>query len=341
MKDLYQILGINKGASEEEIKRAYKKLALQYHPDKNPNNKESEEKMKEINEAYSVLSDPQKRQEYEMGGFGRGGDGFGFGFDPFDIASKMRGFGFNFGGFRRQDHRGKGRDIRVDLNLTLEEIYRGVNKKIKFNHSVGCVSCDGSGGKENTCDVCNGQGMRMQVFETGMGKMVNQQICGKCNGSGKIIIEPCRKCNGVGSEVKTDFIDITIPQGVENGHTFIMKGGGDFIKNGVSGDLFIVVNEIADKDIQRQGNDIIKKIELSYLDFILGNEYILETFDGKIKINIPELSEVGDNLRIKGKGFKKNGLVGDMIIILNLTLPKKIDTKEKELLEEIKNFKNV
>lgn len=335
MKDLYQILGVEKNASEEEIKKAYKKLALQYHPDKNPDNKEAEERMKEINDAYTTLSDPDKKRQYDMGGSNMGGNGFGF--DPFDIASRMRDFGF--GGFRRHQHQQKGRDIRIDLNLTLEEIYRGTTKKLRFNHSVQCDGCSGSGGKENTCDVCNGQGMVTQVFQTPMGKMVNQQICGKCNGSGRIIVDPCKKCNGIGTQVKTDTVDITIPQGVDNGHTFIVKGGGDYLKNGVTGDLYVVINEVAHKDLQRQGNDLIKKISLSYVDFILGNEYILDTFDGKIKINIPELSEVGDNLRIKGKGFKKGGIVGDMIVILNLTLPKKITDKEKELLGEIKNIK--
>lgn len=336
MKDLYQILGLKKGATEEEIKKAYKKLALQYHPDKNPDNKEAEEKMKEINEAYSILSDPQKRQDYEMGGFNRGN-----GFDPFDIASRMRDFGFGFGGFRRQQHQQKGRDLRVQLNLTLEEIYRGTKKKFNFNHSVFCEPCSGTGGKESSCDACNGQGMITQVFQTQMGKMVNQQICGKCNGSGKIITDPCKKCNGVGAQLKTDSAEINIPEGIENGHTFVVTGGGDYTKNGVSGDLYVIVNEIPNKDIQRQGNDLIRKIDLSYIDFILGNDYILDTFDGKIKINIPELSEVGDNLRIKGKGFKRNGLVGDMIVVLNLTLPKKISEKEKELLSEIKNIKNI
>jgi molecular chaperone DnaJ len=334
MKDLYEILGVNKNASEDEIKKAYKKLAIQYHPDKNPGNKEAEEKMKEINSAYNTLSDPESRRKYDMGGDQMGG----FGFDPFDIASRMRDFGFGFGG--RQRHQQKGRDIKINLNLSLEEIYRGTNKKLKFNHSVGCNTCSGTGGKESTCTACNGQGMATQVIETQMGRMVTQHICGKCNGSGKIIIEPCKTCNGVGATISTDTVDLKIPEGVDNGHTFLVKGGGDFIKNGITGDLYVVINELNNPTMQRQGNDLLKKINLSYVDFIIGNDYILDTFDGKIKINVPELSNVGDNLRIKGKGFKKNGIVGDLIVILELVLPKKISEKEKELLTEIKNLKN-
>lgn len=334
MKDLYKVLGLEKGASIDEIKKAYKTLALKYHPDKNPNNKEAEEKMKEINEAYSVLSDDDKRREYEMGGFGGGGFG---GFDPFDIASRMAGFNFNFGG--RQQRQQRGRDIKIDLNISLEEIYRGTSKKIVFNHSVGCSSCSGSGGKENNCDACDGRGVMMQVFETQMGKMVNQRICGKCNGRGKIIIDPCKICNGVGSVVKTDTIDVNIPEGTDNGHTFLVRGAGDFIRNGNPGDLYVVIHEAPNPNMHRQGNDLVKKITLSYVDFIIGNEYILETFDGKIKINIPQLSNVGDNLRIKGKGFRKNGGVGDLLIILELNLPKQISEKEKELLTEIKKLK--
>lgn len=337
MKDLYEILGVSKDASEEDIKKAYKKLAVKYHPDKNPGNKEAEEKMKEINNAYNVLSDPDNKRKYDMGGDNMGG---GFGFDPFDIASRMRDFGFGFGGgFRsNQGFQQKGRDIKIDLGISLEEIYKGTTKKIRFNHSVSCKTCSGTGGKESTCDVCNGQGMVVQIVETQFGRMVNQRICGKCNGAGKVIVDPCKTCNGAGAVVSTDVADIVIPQGCENGHTMIVKGGGDFIKGGVSGDLYVVINELPHPNTQRQGNDMIKKINLTYLDFILGTEYILDTFDGKIKINVPELSEVKDNLRIKGKGFKRNGLVGDMLVVLELTLPKKIKEEEKELLTKIKNL---
>lgn len=326
MEDYYKILGVEKDATAEQIKKAYRNLAKTHHPDAGGN----EEEFKKISVAYETLSDEEKRRRYDSGGQNPMG-----GFDPFDIASRMGGFGFN--PFGRQQHRQKGADIRIDLNLSLEEIYKGVNKKIRFNHYVGCQSCNGRGGKEATCDGCNGQGVISQVVQTPMGRMMNQRICGKCGGSGQMIVEPCGTCNGSASTIKTEMIDISVPQGIDNGHMFAVKGGGNFTKGGESGDLYVVINEMSTPNMYRQGNDLVKKIDLSYIDFILGNEYILETFDGKIKINIPELSNIGDNLRIKGKGFKKNESVGDMIISLNLVLPKQISEKEKQLLTEIKN----
>ena len=327
MEDYYKILGVDRNASVDDIKKAYRNLAKTHHPDIGGN----EEEFKKISVAYETLSDEQKRANYDNGGMNPNMGGF----DPFDLASRMRGFGFNPFGRQQQ----KGRDLRFELALNLEEIYRGTKRKIRFNHSVMCDPCNGTGGKESACDMCGGQGILQQIVQTPMGRMMNQTICRKCNGGGKIIIDPCKTCNGSGSTVRADVIDLDIPQGVENGHTFVVQGGGDFARNALHGDLYVVIVENPHPTIQRQGNDAIKKITLSYLDFILGGDYILETFDGKIKINIPELSEVGDNLRIKGKGFKRNGNVGDMIIVLQLSFPKEITTKEKELLLEIKNLK--
>jgi molecular chaperone DnaJ len=324
MEDYYKILGVEKNATAEEIKKAYRNLAKTHHPDVGGN----EEEFKKISAAYETLSNEEKRRNYD-----NGGNNPNMNFDPFNMGN----FGFNpFG--NRQPASQKGRDIRLDLTLTLEEIYRGTNKKIKFNHSVGCDTCSGTGGKDTACDACNGQGVITQTVQTPMGRMMNQKMCGKCRATGRIIIDPCKTCNGVGSVLKTEMLDLKIPEGVEHGHAFIVKSGGDYIRGGALGDLYIVINELNTPLMYRQGNDLIKKINLSYVDFILGNEYILDTFDGKIKINIPELSNIGDNLRIKGKGFKKNGSVGDMILSLDLTLPKQISDKEKELLKEIKNI---
>lgn len=327
MEDYYKILGVEKNASVDEIKKAYRNLAKTHHPDVGGN----EEEFKKISVAYETLSDENKRKSYDNGGRHQNMGGF----DPFDVASRMRGFNPFGGGMRQQ----KGRDIKIDLPLNLEEIYRGVNKKIKFNHSVGCDTCGGSGGKGSSCNTCGGKGIVVEIFETNVGRMINQRTCYNCNGSGSIIVDPCKACNGAGSVVKSEFVELKIPEGVENGHTFVLQGGGDYIKNGPSGDLYIIINELPNSEMQRQGNDLIKKINLKYVDFILGNEYILETFDGKIKINIPELSQIGDHLRIKSKGFKKGGVVGDMIISLELKLPKEISDKEKELLTNIKNLK--
>lgn len=319
MEDYYKILGLERDATPDQIKKAYRNLAKTHHPDVGGN----EEEFKKISTAYEVLSDEQKRANYDNGGNNR--------FDPF------MGGGFGFNPFTNQQV--KGRDIKIDLTLTLEEIYRGVSKKIKFNHLVGCETCSGTGGKDSMCDGCNGHGVITQTVNTPMGRMMNQRMCGKCRGTGRIIIDPCKTCNGGGAVIKSENITIDVPQGVHGGHAFLVRNGGDYVKNGPSGDLYIIINELNTPMMYRQGNDIVKKISLSYVDFILGNDYILETFDGKIKINIPELSNIGDNLRIKGKGFKNKDVLGDMILLLDLTLPKQITEEEKELLQQIKTIK--
>lgn len=315
MEDLYGILGVEKTATQDDIKKAYRNLSKKHHPDVGGN----EEEFKKISSAYGTLSDEQKRKEYD---------------NKDSFVSMFQ----NMGGFRRP-HR-KGRDIRFDLSMTLEEFYRGVDKKINFTHAVSCETCNGTGGIEQMCDQCGGNGIVTQIIDTQMGRMMNQRTCQKCRGEGKIILDPCKICNGGGSTLKHEQIELKVPEGVENGHTFLVRGGGDFIRGGISGDLYVFLHEIEDPNQYRTGNDLYKKINLSYIDFILGNDYILETFDGKIKINIPQLSKVGENLRIKGKGFNKNGSQGDMILNLDIVLPTEVSDKEKELLTEIKNLKN-
>lgn len=326
MEDLYQILGVEKTSSQEEIKKAYRLKAKEHHPDKGGD----EEFFKKISHANDVLSNEEKRTQYDNGTLGRHQHGH----NPFaDIVNQYR---------NQQRHNNslrKGRDIRLDIHLSLEEIYTGIKKKIHFSHLVKCNDCGGTGGKEGVCDQCNGEGMRVQIFNTPAGQMMNQQTCGKCRGLGTIITEPCGACKTVGGNVKQDTISLDIPEGVDDGHTFLVNDGGDYTRNGLNGDLYVVVNEINNDIKYREGNDLINKIKLGYVDFIIGNDYILQTFNGKIKIEIPPLSQVGDKLRIKSKGFKKNGLIGDLIVILELELPKSILPEEKELLTKIKNLK--
>lgn len=321
--NLYEILGVEKTATQDEIKANYRKLAKEHHPDIGGD----EEKFKSISHAYNVLSDEEKRRNYDNGGGQRMGG------NPFaDVVNHFRA------NFHRQQARG--RDIRSDIVLSLEEIYRGVKKSIAYSHFVSCVGCAGTGGETQSCDQCGGQGVRVQVIETPMGRMMNQQICGKCQGSGSFISNPCSTCKGAGGVIRQDVVNIDIPEGISDGHSFVVNGGGDYIRNGTPGDFYIVIRENNSKELYREGNDLIKKITLGYVDFIIGNDYILQTFDGQIKIEIPQLSKVGDKLRIKSKGFKKNGLIGDMIVILELELPKMISEEEKELLTKIKNLNN-
>ncbi len=321
--NLYEILGVEKTASQEEIKKSYRNLSKIHHPDAGGN----EETFKEINNAYSILSDEEKRRNYDTGG--RQGARFT---NPFaDMVNH----------FRANAHRqqSKGRTIQSTITLSLEEIYRGVKKTISFTHKVQCGDCSGSGGDSQMCDECGGQGIKVHIFETNQGRIMNQQICHKCNGSGNFISNPCNTCHGSGGVLKQDVINLDIPEGVEHGHTFVVNGGGDYLRNGIAGDFHIVILENTSPDLYREGNDLLKKINVGYVDFIIGNDYILETFDGKIKINIPPLSKNGDKLRVKSKGFNRNGVVGDMIVILNLILPTEIDDEEKELLIKIRENK--
>jgi molecular chaperone DnaJ len=326
VENLYEILEVEKSASQEDIKKSFRQLAIKYHPDKNPDSQEAEEKFKQINNAYEILGDEQKRKNYDNGIDPRQHNPFA------DIINQFRNQ------YNAHQSNQRGRDIIIDTQLTFEEIYRGTHKEIVYHHSVQCQECSGTGGKEDNCPQCQGQGIRIQIFDTGMGRMVQQHMCGRCRGSGKIIVDPCRNCHGVGGVVKQDMVQVTIPEGVDNGHRFRIVGAGDYIKQGRYGDVFIHVLEHADPTITRDGNDLYKKITLSYVDFILGNDYILKTFDGQLKIVIPPLSKVNDKLRLKSKGFKKNGIVGDMYVILELELPRHISEEEKELLTKIKHL---
>jgi len=329
MSNYYDILGVPKDASADDIKKAYRKLAIEFHPDKNPDNTNAEEKMKEINEAYATLSNADKKSVYD-----NGGRQHFTGHGHMDMDDILRDFAF--GGRRRQV---KGGNIKVDVKLTFEEIYKGINKTIKYDRSVKCDPCGGIGGKTNKCNSCDGRGVKDVVFEVqGFGRMVQQITCQKCGGEGTMIIDACIKCNGKGYNIITESIDITIPEGIENGFTFVSAGGGHYAKNGINGDLFIVISEISQNDMVRHGNDIIRNIKINYYDLILGVEHIITTFDGKLKISIPQGSKHGDRLVVKGKGFKRNNVNGDIILVLEILTPNKISDEEKEILIKLKNL---
>ena len=336
-KDLYKILGVNKGANEKEIKKAYRKLSKEYHPDVNPNNKEAEEKFKEIAEAYSVLSDPQKRSNYDKYGsadgnrFG-GGNPFGGGMD--DIFSQFFG-----GGRRNRVRKPKGRDLKITINLTLEEIHTGVNKTFKYRRMKKCNTCDGKGGETQVCNSCNGSGVVSQVVDTPFGRMEQQIQCPSCNGSGNTLKTTCGTCNGKGSNVSEETIDIRVPKGIHDGQMMVNKGLGDYVRDGIPGDLIVQIVELPHENFIRNGDDLLHKLKIPYHTLVLGGDIEVKTIDGKIKINIKEGTDIGENLRVPGKGLYSNGPHrGDLIIETWLEVPKKIN---KEYREKVENLKDI
>ena len=330
MKDYYQILGVNENASQDDIKKSYRKLAVMYHPDKNPNDKVAEDKFKEINEAYENLSDPEKKNRYDhMRSHGG---------DPNDQYDEMfRAMRDMYGRMRKPTI--KGQDLRINVELSLEEIYNGTTRTLRYSRKVACDSCNGTGGKQDVCGTCNGNGFSkitqrgpFGIIQTVMG------ICNSCNGSGRVVKDPCKSCNGESSKIKEEVLDINIPQGVENGMMFSKKGFGNHILNGIPGDLIIAILERPNEDFIRDGLDLSTNVSLPYPDLVLGVEREVKTIDGKIKIKIPANSKPNDVLRIRQKGMKINTKRGDLMLTINLEMPKIVTNEYKETLEKLKNI---
>lgn len=332
MKDYYNILGVNENATQEEIKKSYRKLAVQYHPDKNPNNKEAEEKFKEISEAYDTLSDDNKKNQYDSV---RKYGGLGGQFDQMDEI--LRRFGVNRGGMRRPNI--KGQDLRLNIEVTLEEVYNGTTKHIRYNRRASCDNCSGTGGKQDSCQNCGGNGFGKQVFRDNYGNtQISMGLCQNCNGTGKIIIDPCKTCNGESWVLKDETLDVNLPQGVEDGMMFVKKGFGNHIRNGNPGDLIIVVVEKPHEHFVRTGIDLNTNVSLTYPELILGSEKEIKTIDGVIKINIPNNTKPNQVLRIRQKGLQINGTKGDLMLTINLEMPKIVNNEYKELLEKLKQI---
>lgn len=367
-RDYYEVLGVDKSASADEIKKAYRKMAIKYHPDKNPGDKEAEEKFKEAAEAYDVLSNPEKKQRYDqfghagMSGAAAGGGGFGGGgFSMEDIFSQFgdifgghfSGGGFGgfsgFGGGARGGGRRvqRGSDIRIRVKLSLKEIVHGVEKKIKINKMVVCPECGGKGAVSaadiQTCDNCHGTGVVSKVVQTMFGQMQSQGVCPKCNGEGKIITNPCRKCGGSGLVKDTEEISFKIPAGVAQGMQLTVQGKGNAAKNGgINGDLLVVIEEEPDKELQRDGNDLIYSLFISVPDAILGTSVEIPAIDGKLRIKIEPGTQSGKILRLRGKGVPDiNGYgSGDLLVYVQVWIPKSTTAEERAQLEKFKSAPN-
>ena len=360
-RDYYEVLGVDKSASADDIKKAYRKLAVKYHPDKNPGDKAAEEKFKEAAEAYSVLSDADKKARYDQfghsgvegagpdfsGGFGNLNDilndlfggAFGGGFGGFS------GFGGGFGGGQRQQQRVyRGRDIRVRVKLTLEEIAHGVEKDITIEKSVPCQDCGGKGAKNSsdikTCPACNGTGQVQRVVNSFLGQTVTYSTCQQCGGEGKVITNPCRTCGGTGLVRKRETIKVKIPAGVEAGMQLTIQGEGHAAKNnGINGDLLVVIEEQEHPNLKREGNNLYYTKVVSLPDAILGAEVEVPCLDGAYKIKVEPGTQSGTVVRLRNKGLPTvNGYggTGDMYVKIAVWIPKKLEKDEKAVIESLR-----
>jgi molecular chaperone DnaJ len=356
-RDLYQVLGISRSASQEEIKKAYRKLAIQYHPDKNPGNKEAEERFKEIAEAYAILSDPDKRARYDrFGHTSTSGAGDFRGFS--NIEDAFSAFGDIFGDFgdifgtpfrRRRSHssQNRGSDLQIRLSISLEEIATGVRKKIKVKKYVSCNSCNGTGNAGNSrttdCPLCHGTGEIRQVSQSFFGQMVNITTCHRCNGSGKIVTNPCRICNGEGRVMGEKTIEIHIPAGVSTGNYIPLRGEGNTGRNnGPAGDLLVYIEEKSHNIFTRNGNDVIISLPLSYAQAVLGNNIEIPTLTGKAKLNIPAGTQDGKVLRMrKGIPHLHGNGIGDQLVKVYVYVPTKLTSTEKQKIKELDEYQNL
>ncbi|RMG21875.1 MAG: molecular chaperone DnaJ [Bacteroidetes bacterium] len=359
-RDYYEILGVSRSVTKEELKKAYRKLALKYHPDKNPNDQEAEEKFKEAAEAYEVLSDEQKRAAYDR--FGHAGVGGAGGsryqerayediFSQFgDIFGEGSPFGdiFGGGGGRRRRRRGqRGSDLRVTISLSLEEIATGVEKRIKLKRMVPCKECNGTGAEHanafSTCPTCHGHGEIRQQAGGGFFQQIVVTTCPTCQGEGKIISTNCQACAGKGRIEQEDVVPVRIPAGVQEGMTLNVRGKGHAgVRGGSSGDLIIQIKEKPSELFERDGNNLIHQLFISFPDAALGTQVEVPTLSGKARFKVAPGTQAGKVVRLKGKGLPSinNYRTGDLLIHINVWTPKKLPSEEKKLLSRLKKSPN-
>lgn len=352
-RDYYDILGVDKNADAQAIKKAYRKLAMKYHPDRNPDNKEAEEKFKEVNEAYEVLSDENKRRTYDQfghegvngqggfGGQGFGGQGFGGFEDIFgDVFGDIFGGGFGNSRTRRRGPE-RGSDIRHSINISFEEAAFGKKTSIKLNRSEECSECNGSGAKvgtsKKTCPTCNGAGEVRTVQRTPFGNIASSRICSTCEGEGEVIESPCPKCSGRGSTRKVKTIEVDIPAGIDDGQMIKLSGQGEIgSKGGPRGDLYLVINVERHPLFTREGNDIHFEMPITFVQAALGDEIEVPTLDGKVKYKVPEGTQSGTVFRLREKGIPRirGNSRGDQYVKVVVDVPKKLNESQKDILRE-------
>ncbi|UCB52956.1 MAG: molecular chaperone DnaJ [Candidatus Zixiibacteriota bacterium] len=361
-RDYYEVLGLGRDAAEDDIKKAYRKLALQYHPDKNPGNQEAEEKFKEATEAYEVLKDSRKRSTYDQFGHaglgGAGGFG-GFDFTSFDLGDALRAFMRDFGGFgsvfddffgasRARQGPPKGRDMQIRLKLSLEEIATGVEKKIKIKRLQKCGECSGSGAAQGTskktCPKCQGAGQVRRVSRSLFGQFVNVSTCDQCNGEGMVVDKPCPACRGEGREKGTSTVSVKIPAGVTSGNYIQLRGAGNAgPRGGPPGDVIVLIQEQDHPAFKRHGDDIIHDTMISFTQAALGIEITIPTLDGNASLKIPPGTQSGKVFRLRGKGVPRlQGYgKGDEFVRVLVWVPTRLSSEEKKLLKELSSKENM
>jgi len=348
-EDYYATLGVQKGASKEEIKKAYKKLAKKYHPDLNKDNTQAHEQFQKINEANSILSDEKKRAHYDrfgtaegmsggQGGFGGFSGAQGFDFDINDIFEGFFGGGFNRRGRKKRDTTGA--DLRYDVELTLDDAYHGVTKNIKFRSEATCTDCEGNGssdGKTTQCSDCHGTGQQVKQQRTPFGVFQTSTVCSSCGGEGQTLEHPCKTCSGSGRSVQQRTVEVKIPAGIENASRVRVRNEGEAgLRGGAPGDLYVVISVKEHKFFERDGDNLYCELPISIVQATMGDNINVPTMKGKVKINIPAGTQPETVFKVKGKGMPNvhHSGKGDLFVTANVEIPKKLTKKQKKAMEE-------